>query len=99
MQLKVNKQELAYIEIIKLFLKLECPSLLVMDTLVTVEEIQLIPPKHMYLVSRNSSVPIVLPSRPKPDFFTPPKGPSQHESRPVFIPTIPTSSFSATRKH
>jgi hypothetical protein len=32
------------------------------------------PPKHMYLISRNSSIPYLDPSRPRPDSFTPPKG-------------------------
>jgi hypothetical protein len=31
------------------------------------------PPKHMYFISRNSSMPYLEPSRPMPDSFTPPK--------------------------
>ena len=37
------------------------------------------------------------PSRPRPDCFTPPKGATSVEMRPVLIPTMPYSSASATR--
>src|SRR6267142_5886935 len=50
------------------------------------------PPKHMYLISRNSSIPYLEPSRPRPDSFTPPKGATSVEMLPVLMPTIPYSS-------
>ncbi len=55
------------------------------------------PPKHTYLISRNSSIPYFEPSRPIPDSLTPPKGATSVEMMPVLTPTIPLSSASATR--
>src|SRR5215475_8165594 len=55
------------------------------------------PPKHRYLISRNSSIPYFDPSRPSPDSFTPPNGATSVEMRPVFTPTMPYSRASATR--
>src|SRR5699024_312273 len=49
----------------------------------------------MYLISRNSSIPTLPPSRPRPDIFTPPKGAPGFETRPVLSPTMPASSLSA----
>ena len=49
-----------------------------------------------YFISRNSSMPWWLPSRPRPDCLTPPKGATSVEMMPVFTPTIPYSSASAT---
>ena len=49
----------------------------------------------MYLVSRNSSMPSWLPSRPIPDCLTPPNGAAGSETRPRFSPTMPDSIASA----
>ena len=57
-----------------------------------------IPPRHRYLISRNSSSPYFDPSRPRPDSFTPPNGATSVEMMPVLMPTIPYSSASATRQ-
>lgn len=56
------------------------------------------PPMHRYFISRYSSMPYLEPSRPRPDCLTPPNGPTSLEMMPVLIPTIPYSSFSATRQ-
>ncbi len=50
-----------------------------------------------YLVSRNSSIPRVPPSRPRPDCLTPPNGAAGLDTTPWFRPTMPVSSFSLTR--
>src|SRR5690606_11711222 len=52
----------------------------------------------MYLVSRNSSMPTVPPSRPRPDCFTPPNGAAGLDTMPWFKPTMPVSSRSLTRR-
>ncbi len=57
-----------------------------------------IPPKQMYFTSTYSSMPYLLPSRPRPDCFTPPKGATCVVMRPVFTPTMPASSASAARQ-
>src|SRR6266436_10309532 len=57
-----------------------------------------IPPKHMYFISTNSSIPYLEPSRPRPDCFTPPKGATSVEMMPVLTPTIPVSKALATRQ-
>src|SRR5690606_13661843 len=54
-------------------------------------------PRHRYLSSRYSSMPYLLPSRPRPKAFTPPKGATSLEMIPVLMPTMPYSSASATR--
>jgi hypothetical protein len=56
------------------------------------------PPTAMYFSSRKSSMPYLLPSRPRPDCLTPPKGATSVEMIPTFTPTIPASSASAARK-
>src|SRR4030095_7616734 len=50
-----------------------------------------------YLVSRYSAMPSRPPSRPKPDALTPPNGAAGFDTRPVFRPTMPTSSAEAKR--
>src|SRR6266536_3016492 len=57
-----------------------------------------IPPMQMYLTSMYSSMPYLEPSRPIPDCLTPPKGATSVVIKPVFTPTIPYSSASATRQ-
>src|SRR5437762_3982914 len=57
-----------------------------------------IPPRHKYLISRNSSSPYFDPSRPMPDSLTPPNGATSVEMMPVLIPMMPYSSASATRQ-
>lgn len=52
--------------------------------------------RQTYFRVRYSSIPYFDPSRPMPEHFTPPKGASAVEMRPVFTPTIPYSSASAT---
>lgn len=42
-------------------------------------------------------MPNIDPSRPCPEAFTPPNGVESADTIPVFIPTMPTSSPSATR--
>src|SRR5580658_354431 len=59
---------------------------------------EVMPPKQRYLISRNSSMPYLEPSRPRPDSFTPPKGATSVEIIPVLIPTMPYSRASATRQ-
>lgn len=54
------------------------------------------PPIVIVFVVTYSSMPSILPSRPKPDSLTPPKGAAGSEINPVFTPTMPTSSASAT---
>src|SRR5262245_31746617 len=56
------------------------------------------PPRHRYLISRNSSIPYFDPSRPSPDSLTPPNGATSVEISPVLMPTMPYSSASATRQ-
>ena len=56
------------------------------------------PPKQMYFTSTYSSMPYFEPSRPSPDCLTPPNGATCVVMRPVFTPTIPYSSCSATRQ-
>jgi hypothetical protein len=48
--------------------------------------------------STNSSIPVVPPSRPSPDSFTPPKGAAGLDTVPEFTPTTPTSNRSDTRR-
>ena len=54
-------------------------------------------PRHRYFSSRYSSMPYLLPSRPRPEAFTPPNGATSLEMIPVLMPTMPYSSASATR--
>src|SRR5438046_10673531 len=56
------------------------------------------PPMQTYLTSMYSSIPYLEPSRPIPDCLTPPKGATSVVIKPVFTPTIPYSSASATRQ-
>ena len=56
------------------------------------------PPMARYLISRKSSMPYLLPSRPRPDSFMPPKGAVSVEMMPSLMPTMPYSSASATRQ-
>ena len=56
------------------------------------------PPRHTYLISSQSSIPYLEPSRPIPDSLIPPNGATSVEIRPVLTPTIPVSSASATRQ-
>ena len=56
------------------------------------------PPMLTYLICTKSSMPYFEPSRPTPDCLTPPKGATSVEMRPVFTPTMPASSASATRQ-
>src|SRR4029078_5912398 len=57
-----------------------------------------IAPRQMYLISRYSSKPSAAPSRPRPDSLTPPNGTTSLEKMPSLTPTMPASSFSATRR-
>src|SRR5437667_12274575 len=54
------------------------------------------PPIVMVLIIVYSSVPYLLPSLPNPLCFTPPNGAAGSLIIPVFTPTMPTSSASAT---
>src|SRR5579883_1851252 len=56
------------------------------------------PPRHRYLISRNSSMPYFEPSRPMPLSFMPPNGAISVEMMPSLMPTMPYSSASATRQ-
>ena len=42
-------------------------------------------------------MPYFEPSRPRPELFTPPNGPTSDEKMPVFAETMPYSSASLTR--
>ena len=50
----------------------------------------------MYFISKNSSIPCLEPSLPKPDCLTPPNGASSVEMTPALTPTIPYSRASET---
>jgi hypothetical protein len=56
------------------------------------------PPKHIYLISKNSSIPYFEPSRPKPLSLMPPNGAKVVEIAPVLMPTMPYSNASPTRQ-
>ena len=51
----------------------------------------------VYLDSRYSAIPSCAPSRPRPEALTPPNGAAALETRPVFRPIIPVSSWSISR--
>src|SRR5947209_2767316 len=57
-----------------------------------------IPPIATYLTSRNSSIPYLEPSRPRPEAFIPPNGATAVETMPSLTPTMPYSRASLTRK-
>src|SRR5262249_14895326 len=59
---------------------------------------QELPPKQRYLISEDSSIPHLSPSRPRPDSCTPPNGATSVEMMPVLMPTMPYSRASATRQ-
>src|SRR5690606_4815158 len=56
------------------------------------------PPMATYLVSRNSSLPTLPPSRPRPECWTPPKGAAGLDTRPWLRPTMPVCRASVTRR-
>ncbi len=56
-----------------------------------------IPPRPIFSSWRKCSTPYFDPSRPTLDCLIPPNGATSVEIRPVFTPTIPVSSTSATR--
>ena len=55
-------------------------------------------PRQTYLMSRNSWMPYLEPSRPSPDCLTPPNGARSFETIPVLTPTIPHCKASDTRQ-
>ena len=53
------------------------------------------PPMQRYLISTNSSMPYLEPSRLMPDSFMPPNGATSVEMMPSLMPMMPYSSASA----
>ncbi|KXT16323.1 hypothetical protein AC579_3747 [Pseudocercospora musae] len=66
------------------------PFLLVITSSIDLEALgSPMPPIVMLLIVVYSSMPYLLPSRPNPECFTPPKGAAGSLMSPVLIPTIP----------